>query len=435
MALRERGLKAGDVVLATMRNTPEHVFLWLGSAYAGTVLCTVNPASSEAELDGLAAQVEPKLVLGDGDVTTLGATSNQKVGWDPPRAGDPAVLIPTSGTTGRSKIVTQTQRAYVLAAEGFPWWMELDETDRLMTSLPLFHINAPAYSMLGSVAARAGFVLLPRFSASHFLDEARRHGATEFNAIGAMLEILMRQPERPDDADTPLRLCYTGPAPTRERQLEMEERLGLRIVAGYAMSESPYGTVWRRGTRPYGTLGSIRQHPTLGTINEGRVVDGELQLRNPAVMLGYWRMPEETAAVLSDDGWLRTGDLVEENPDGTLTFLGRAKEVIRRRGENVAPAEIEEALVGHPEVFEAAVIGVPSELSEEEIKGFVAVSDPAGADLAGIRRAASGVLTPFKVPRYLEAVAELPHTPTGRVAKHRLPRERSQAEVDFEEAP
>ncbi len=343
------------------------------------------------------------------------------------------MLIPTSGTTGRSKIVTQTQRAYVLAAEGFPWWMELSEDDRLMTSLPLFHINAPAYSMLGSVAARAGFVLLPRFSASSFLDDARRHGATEFNAIGAMLEILMRQPERPDDADTPLRRCYTGPAPTRERQLEMEERFGLRIVAGYAMSESPYGTVWRRGTRPYGTLGEVRQHPTLGTINEGRVVDGELQLRNPAVMLGYWRMPEETAAVLSEDGWLRTGDLVEENADGTLTFLGRAKEVIRRRGENVAPAEIEEALVSHPDVFEAAVIGVPSELSEEEIKGFVAVRDPAGADLAAIRQAAAGVLTRFKLPRYLEAVAELPHTPTGRVAKHRLPRERSGAEVDFQE--
>jgi crotonobetaine/carnitine-CoA ligase len=432
-ALRARGLGRGDVVLATMRNTPEHVFLWLGSAYAGTILCTANPASSEAELAGLVAQVEPLLVLADEDVSALAAGKNQKVGWDPPRAADPAVLIPTSGTTGRSKIVTQTQRAYVLAAEGFPWWMELSEDDRLMTSLPLFHINAPAYSMLGSVAARAGFVLLPRFSGSTFLSDARRHGATEFNAIGAMLEILMRQPERPDDADTPLRLCYTGPAPTRERQLEMEERFGLRIVAGYAMSESPYGTVWRRGTRPYGTLGSIRQHPTLGTINEGRVVDGELQLRSPAVMLGYWRMPEETAAVLSGDGWLRTGDLVEENPDGTLTFLGRAKEVIRRRGENVAPAEIEEALVSHPDVFEAAVIGVPSELSEEEIKGFVAVRDPAGADLAGIRRAAAGLLTSFKLPRYLEAVAELPHTPTGRIAKHRLPRERSGAEVDFEE--
>src|SRR5207302_6461242 len=98
-------------------------------------------------------------------------------------------------------------------------------------------INAPAYSMLGSVAARAGLVLLPRFSAGGFLDAARRYAATEFNAIGAMLEMLMRQPERPDDAGTPLRLCYTGPAPPRERHLEIERRLGIEIVCGYALSE------------------------------------------------------------------------------------------------------------------------------------------------------------------------------------------------------
>src|SRR6185503_17401691 len=118
--------------------------------------------------------------------------------------------------------------------------------------------------------------------------------ATEFNAIGAMLEILMRQPERPDDADTPLRLCYTGPSPQQEWQEAFERRFGLRVVCGYAMSESPYGLIWPHGTRPYGTLGSPRQHPTLGVVNEARVVDdegspvdvggtGELQLRNPVV--------------------------------------------------------------------------------------------------------------------------------------------------------
>ena len=110
------------------------------------------------------------------------------------KADDLAVLIPTSGTTGRSKLVMQTHRAYAMAGEGFPYWMELTAADRLMTSLPLFHINAPAYSVMGSLACGAGLVLLPRFSASGFLDSARRHGATEFNAIGAMLEILMRQP-------------------------------------------------------------------------------------------------------------------------------------------------------------------------------------------------------------------------------------------------
>ena len=160
---------------------------------------------------------------------------------------------------------------------------------------------------MGSLACGAGLILLPRFSASGFLDAARRHGATEFNAIGAMLEILMRQPPRPGDADTPLRLCYTGPAPARERQEEMERRFGLRIVVGYAMSESPYGLIWPHGTRPFGTLGAVRQHPVLGAINQARVVDddgpggrpgrpGELLLRNPVLTRGYCGMPAETAA-------------------------------------------------------------------------------------------------------------------------------------------
>ena len=360
----------------------------------------------------------------------------------PAAEDDPAALIPTSGTTGRSKLVTQTHRGYVMAAEGFPWWMELGPDDRLMTSLPLFHINAPTYSVLGSMAARASVALLPQFSGSGFIDAARRHGATEFNAIGAMLEILMRQPERPDDADNPLRLCYTGPSPSEQRQLEIEQRFGLRIVCGYALSESPLGLIWRHGTRPFGTLGSPRQHPTLGEVNEARVMRddrpvatgeiGELQLRNPSLMRGYWDMPEETSRVLLPDGWLRTGDLVEDNGDGTYTFVGREKEVIRRRGENVAPAEIEEVLMSHPDVVEAAVIGVPSDLSEEEIKAFVV---PEGADLSAVRQHASASLTRFKVPRYLEAVAELPHTPTGRVAKHRLPSERTAAEIDFEGLP
>ena len=149
--------------------------------------------------------------------------------------------------------------------------------------------------------------------------------------------------------------------------------------------------------------------------------DGELELRNPAVMKGYWKMPEETAAVLAEDGWLKTGDLVRHNADGTYTFLGRKKEVIRRRGENVAPAEIEEALASHPDVVEVAVVGVPSELSEEDIKAFVVMREGAEVDFDALREWASGRLTKFKVPSQYEALDELPHTATGRVAKHRLP--------------
>jgi crotonobetaine/carnitine-CoA ligase len=463
-ALRELGVEREARVLATTRNSPEYLFTWLAVMRLGATLVPVNPQSSRAELSGLAGQVQPHLVVTDSELRGLVEKSvddsaqgarlvltedlaSAPAGDEPPAAAreeDVAVMIPTSGTTGRSKLVMQTHRAYVMAGEGFPFWLDLTDEDRLMTSLPLFHVNAPAYSVLGSIAARAGLVLLRRFSGSRFIDWARRYEATEFNAIGAMIEILMRQPERDDDADNPLRLCYTGPAPPKERHLEIERRFGFEIVCGYALSESPYGLIWRKGTRPYGSLGSARQHPTLGEVNEARVLDegrsarvgdvGELELKNPAVMVGYYGMPEETENVLSD-GWLKTGDLVQVNEDGTFSFVGRKKELIRRRGENLSPVEVEAALELHPEVAEAAVVGVPSDLSEEEVKAFVVLAEDASSSVAELRDFVAGRLAPFKVPRYFEVVEDLPHTPTGRIAKHELPRDRTDAERDLDPQP
>ena len=453
--LRAAGVGPGDRVLHTPRNHADHLLAWLALMEVGATQVPLNPKSTAAELAGFVEQVDAALVVTDADLAPLlGEVAVPVVhaadlyGAEPDGRGpadvdpdDVAVMIPTSGTTGRSKLVMQTHRAYVMAGEGFPWWLELTADDRLMTTLPLFHINAPAYSTLGSVAAGASLVLLPSFSGSGFLDDARRYGATEFNAIGAMLEILLRQPERDDDADNPLRLCYTGPSPREERQLEAEARFGLQITCGYALSESPYGTVWRHGTRPYGTLGAVRQHPTLGHVNDGRVMvdgaevavgeEGELELRNPAIMKGYYEMPEETAAVVVD-GWLKTGDIVRRNADETYTFIGRQKEVIRRRGENLSPAEVEAALERHPDVVEAAVIGVQSDLSEEEVKAFVVLVPGAPADLPALKAHAAEHLARYKVPRWWEVVDDLPHTATDRVAKHQLPKGRTGQEVDLD---
>ncbi|HEX6930919.1 MAG TPA: AMP-binding protein [Streptosporangiaceae bacterium] len=486
--LADRRIGHGDLVMLTARTTPEYLLGWLALTALGAVTVPVNPASAAAELAGLTRQVRPKAVLtdaallsgpghedwlgeGDGRVRLVidvhGLAAGQPdlplsaLPGRPAGPGDLAVLIPTSGTTGRSKLVMQTHRAYTMAAEGFPYWMELTAADRLMTSLPLFHINAPIYSVLGSLACGAGLVLVPRFSASGFLDTARQHGATEFNAIGAMLEILMRQPERPDDADNPLRLCYAGPAPERERHEQIERRFGIQIVVGYAMSESPYGLIWRHGTRPYGTLGSPRQHPYLGTINEAKVIaasgddggpgaeavpsgtgpeeaalgpgqTGEILLRNPVITPGYWGMPAETAAVKTADGWLHTGDLATVNADGTYTFVGRRKEVLRRRGENLSPLEVEEVLDAHPAVLETAVVGVASDLTEEEIKAFVVPAPGADVDVAELRAYAAERLSAFKVPRFWQVIDELPRTPTARIAKHRLPAGHQPGEYDAE---
>jgi carnitine-CoA ligase len=445
--LADAGVTRGDLVVLTARNTTPYLLCWLALTSMGAVAVAANPASTEGELAGLVGQVRPRLVVADAEVDgftqgwTEGRSAGIRVAFDV-APDDLATLIPTSGTTGRSKLVMQTHRAYAWAGEGFPFWMELDRSDRLMTSLPLFHVNAPAYSVMGSLACGAGLVLLPRFSASGFLDAARRHGATEFNAIGAMLEILMRQPPRPDDADTDLRLCYTGPSPEREWQEAFEQRFGLRVVCGYAMSESPYGLIWPHGTRPFGTLGKPRQHPRLGTVNEVRVVDadgqdvdvggtGELLLRNPVVTPGYWQMPEQTAETVVD-GWLHSGDLVTANADGTLTFLSRVKEVLRRRGENLSPAEVEEAIAAHPDVLECAVVGVPSDLTEEEIKAYVVAVPGRELDFAALKVWTAERLSAFKVPRFWQALDALPRTPTARVAKHRLPSGHSDQEWDSE---
>src|SRR4051794_3615851 len=463
--LGEAGGGPGELGVVTARTTPSYVVCWLALASLGAISVPTDPGATLDELTGLVHQVRPRAVVTDAalrplvdeargdvaatdvlDLDTLladakgsrsGAVAEGRVTPD-----DLAVLIPTSGTTGRSKLVMQTHRAYAMAGVGFPWWMGLTPDDRLMTSLPLFHINAPAYSVLGSLATGAGLVLLPRFSASGFLDAARRHGATEFNAIGAMLEILMRQPARPDDAETDLRLCYTGPSPVREWQEAFEERFGLRVVCGYALSESPYGLIWRSGQRPFGTLGSPRQHPTLGTVNEARVVDedghdvaaggsGELLLRNPTVTPGYWEMPEQTAATVVD-GWLHTGDRVTATPDGTYTFVSRVKEVLRRRGLNLSPAEVEEAIATHPAVLEVAVVAVPSELTEDEVKAFVVPAPGQTLDFEELRAWAAARLSAFKVPRFWQSLDALPRTPTSRVAKHRLPSGHQAEEYDAE---
>jgi crotonobetaine/carnitine-CoA ligase len=468
--LREEGVSAGDRVLLTARNTPPYLLSILAATSIGAVAAPANPASTPAELAGLIGQTRPRLVVTDVELSGLvdaAAADGPGFGrldvevlagdWSAPsdgaelavprhvRPSDVAVLIPTSGTTGRSKLVMQTHRAYAWAGEGFPWWMGLGPDDRLMTSLPLFHINAPAYSVMGSLSCGAGLALLPRFSARDFIAAARRHGATEFNAIGAMLEILMRQPARPDDAETDLRLVYTGPSPAKEWQEAFEARFGLQVICGYAMSESPYGLIWPHGSRPFGTLGAVRQHPTLGEVNHARVVDdegrdlvagetGELLLDNPVVTPGYWEMPEATAATVVD-GWLHTGDLVTANADGTYTFVGRQKEVIRRRGENLSPAEVEAVITAHADVVECAVVGVASELTEEEVKAFVVLQPSAAVDFAALRAWTAQQLSAFKVPRYWQVLDALPRTPTARVAKHRLPAGHPAEEYDAQPTP
>lgn len=463
-ALRHLGVARGDRVLAAMTGTSESVVLFLALARLGAMLVPVSPRAAPSEVAGAIRQSRPALVVVPRTVTNLGeavslpdhrtvvveledlvAGSNHA----PPVAAMPEdglVLIGTSGSTSAPKLVEQCHSAVVLGAEGFPSWLGLTASDRLFTTLPLFHGNALLYSVLGSVSVGASLAMVDRFSASSFWHQTREFGVTQFNLMGNMGEILLATPERPDDTSNPVRLCYGAWAPPRERHRHFETRFGLDMIVGYGLSESMYGMVWPLGgMKPYGTLGRPRQHPTLGVINEVRLVDesgqpvaigepGELLLRNPTVMHGYFGMPDETAQVIDADGWLYTGDLLRLGADGYYSFVGRRKDVIRRSGENFAPIELEEAIDQHPGVVASAVVPVPAAMYEDDAKAFVVRAEHAGAPVtaAEIVEWCRDLVSTFKLPRYIEFVDALPMTDTGRIAKGQLSRERTEREDDVE---
>jgi carnitine-CoA ligase len=449
--LAERGVRRADRVALLLGNTPETLFAWFGANRLGAIAAPFNPGLKRLEMVGLLRLMEPRVVvvaehrpLAEAACAELDLATRPVLVTpdDLARAGrgstraqvrpdDIAVLLATSGTTGAPKAVAQTHRTYALTAEAFPWWLGLTESDRLLVTLPLHHINAQAYSTMGALGAGASLALVPKFSASTFWDDARRLGATQFNAVGAMIHILLSAAPRPSERDHAVRICYAALALPESHHRAFEERFGLAMSVGYGLSESTFGTVWPRGVPPrYGSMGRLRQHPRFGSINTARVVGddgtdaadagvGELWLANPATMRGYWSDPAATAAALSG-GWLRTGDLVRRDHDDFFTFVARKKDVIRRRGENVAAAEIESVLLTHPSVREAAVIGVPSELGEEEIVAYVAPAPGASIDVEALRTWARERLADFKVPGGIFVRDALPRTATERIAKHLL---------------
>jgi crotonobetaine/carnitine-CoA ligase len=449
--LAERGVNHGDRVAVMLGNRPETIFAWFAANRLGAVFVPINHALKRPEIAGALRLTRPKVVIASEHRPLVASAIDELdaalrpllvspgelalAGRGAPpvevRPEDVAVLLSTSGTTGAPKAVAQSHSTYALTAEAFPFWLGLDESDRLLAALPFFHINAQAYSTMGALGAGAGLAILPKFSAQTFWPDARRLGATQFNGVGAMINILLRTEPRPSDREHSIRVCYAALALPEREHVGFEARFGTSLTVGYGMSETTFGTVWPRGVPPrYGTMGTLRQHPRLGEINRARVVrddgsdaetnaPGELWLQNPAAMSGYWEDAAATAVALSG-GWLRTGDLVRRDADGFFTFVARKKDVIRRRGENVAAAEIENVLAMHPSVQEAAAIGVPSDLGEDEIVAFVVARAGTVIDPEALRAWTREHLADFKVPKEIHALGALPRTETARVAKHLL---------------
>jgi crotonobetaine/carnitine-CoA ligase len=455
------GVRKGDRVAFMAGNSPEFMHAWIGLAKIGAVLVAVNTGFKFSEASYLVEHSESRFALIDpahaplferileavpslSDVFTIGATE----GFDDfvaaaaacenavPKVelhGDDLVsLIYTSGTTGRPKGVMQTHRNYVMTGQAYPAWMHMEKGDRIYACLPLFHINSQAYSTMGAIGAEGAIVLAPRFSASRFWPDVRKHGVTVFNFIGAMTVILSKSEPSPDDRNHSVRVAYGVPALPAEVRAEIEDRFGLACISGFGMSETTYGLLEPvDAERRPGSMGLPRSHPDPSVPRtEVKIVDadgnelppgqiGELLVRNAAMMLGYFKDPDKTAEALVD-GWLHTGDSAWMDEDGWFYFVDRVKDIVRRRGENVSSLEVEMVINQHPDVLEAAVIGVPSDLTDEELCAFVVPQPGRTVDPAAIVAWCDDNLAAFKVPRFVETVEALPKTPTAKIEKHRL---------------
>lgn len=460
-----RGVQAGDRIAVMTQNHPSTVATWFALARLGAIMVPVNPDFGVQEAQYVLAHAQVGGVLCSPQVLpTIRAACKglsplpwlllnepgPAEGFDdalrsaarglPPAQGTPAstcLFIYTSGTTGLPKGVMHAQRSVLLAGEGFVARMHLQPDDRLLCILPMFHINALLYSLAGALATGATIILEPRFSASTFWQTVAATGATEVNTIAAVSNILMRRPRSEFVPGHRLRKIYGAPFDEEIYRVFQQEFGVPHLIEGYGMSEIP-GVLNNPfdGQRKVGAMGRPSVHPDPALpFAEMKVVDddgralpdgeaGELWVRTPVVMQGYFRDEEQTRAAFTD-GWFRTGDLGRRDAEGYFWFVARKKDIIRRRGENISGAEIDRVAGNHPDVVEAAAIGVPSELGEDEI--LLAVVRRPGAELtaAAVAQWCRTHLAASKVPRYVVFADALPRTPTHRIAKFRLREDRA----------
>ncbi len=463
---QEMGIGKGERVALFLPNCPEFLYAWMGLSRLGAVCVPINTAykkeegacilnscgaklllahrtllGAAREMRELCSTVRELIAVDDADGPLGFPGLRKELGTKTPLAEvvdvtprDVSMLVYTSGTTGRPKGVMVTHEMYVAAGQGFATWVKATPRDRFFTCLPLYHANAQYYSTMGSLAVGGSLILEERFSASRFWDQLRRSGATVVNFIGMMLPVLMKQPRAESGTPGGPRVFYGSPAFAPEVLAEFEARFRTKVIIGYGLTESCYGTIERLDeTHRPRSSGLPRWHPDPRFKNEVRIANeediplsagevGEIVLRNPALTPGYWRDPEQTAATFRA-GWFHTGDLGWMDRDGYLYFLDRKKDVIRRRGENISSLEVEEVLKREPRIVDCAVIGVPSELGEEEVKAYVVLRPGQVMKPEEVIYWCAERLAYFKVPRYVGFRSELPMTPSLRVRKELLRKE------------
>ncbi len=447
--LTDLGVGPGDCVALFTGTCAEWVYFWLGAARIGAVTAAVNAASkgdfllhtlrlararvilTDAErrprVDDVADHLETleHVVLQDHSLSSaLCQDPGRPLAETPIGAGEVGSLFYTSGTTGPSKAVATTWHyLFSVAATVASAW-EFRAGEVLWTAMPLFHLSA-APSVLAPMLVGGTTVLAGAFHPSGVWDEIRAHGAIGFAGAGAMVSMLRNLPTDPRDAQLPLRFISAAPIGA-DSYSDIEKRYGCRIVTMYGMTEAFPIAV--KGIADEGVPGtSGRPNPDF----EVRILDedgnrlpagtvGEIACRprHPHVMsAGYVGEGDGPLRVLPHPEWFRTGDLGRLDDDQNLTYVDRLKDSLRRRGENVSSVEVESVVLRHPAVAEAAVVGVPSELGEDDILLIVTLRPGATLDCAELLDFCAARMPYFCVPRFVETVNELPTNAIGRIRK------------------
>jgi crotonobetaine/carnitine-CoA ligase len=446
--LLDLGARPGERIGIMAGNKPEFLWLYFGALMIGAQVVPLNEWQrgaalehmlSDAEvstlaidgrLEGIIASVRsscPKLqrlIILDGAGTAPENVSFHallRCGDGEPRVevttpSNAAALIYTSGTTGKPKGIVADLYEPLFG----PPLMDVTGVspgETIYTFLPLFHANALMLSCIGSIRLKARLALAERFSASQFWNDCRRFEAVEANLLGSIAPILLRQPESKSDKKHLVRTMLSVGCPAGAWR-EFESRFGVRLIEFYGMSDAPGNTVNLEGR--VGSAGLPLQGAEFRIVDEAdrevpRGTLGEIIFRHPAGRAtNYHNLPDLTAHSYRG-GWFHSGDLGEMDEDGYLYFRGRAKEAIRRRGENISAWEIESTVNLHPSVKESAAVGVPSELGEEEVMVTLVAQPGATIVPEDILTFCKSRLAYFAVPRFIEVVDELPKTATQKI--------------------
>lgn len=449
------GLVPGDRVAVMLDNSREFVLTWFGLATAALVEVPLNPAVRGerllhamthsgasvlvvdarylSEFDEIASKLADlrTVVVVDGigpstfPTVPLDDLARTPVGELPiVTPADTSAIMYTSGSTGLPKGVIIPHGQHVMNGWQAVRQAEITVEDRIFVTLPLHHNQAQGYGVMPAVLAGARIHISPGFKRATFWDEVIGAKCTVFPIIGSILALLAVVPDPPSNS---LRVAYGVPVPPALHE-ELERRWELRIIDGYGSTE---GTIpaWGslRGDRAIGSAGRIVPEFEVAILNENDVPAatdqvGEICIRphEPFSMFqGYFREPERTVRA-NRNFWFHSGDRGRIDDRGYLWFEGRTEDVIRRFGEFISAKEVEDVVARHPAVELVACYSVPSDVAGQEVMVAVVLKEGEALDPNALRAFCGERLAAFAVPRYVEFVAELPMTPTGKVEKHKL---------------